>query len=80
MLPTNFSDNMNKQLVNYNNWFSKQNHEVFVQCKLREPHIECQMTIPFPPHQNPIYENELIILSVCSMVLLIVILCTVKRK
>ena len=79
MLPNNYSNNMNKQLVKYN-WFSKQNHEVFVQCKLKEPHIECQMTIPFPQHETPIYENELIILSVCTMILLFVILCTIKRK
>jgi hypothetical protein len=79
MIPTNFSQNMNKQLVKYNSWFPKQNHEVFVQCMLREPNIECKMFIPFPPNK-PEYENELMALSVISLILLIVIFCMVKRK
>ena len=76
----NVSENMNKQVVKYNKWFSKHNHEVFVQCMLKEPHIECKMSIPFPENKAKFkYQDEITVFSICILVILVVVLC-LRRK
>ena len=77
----NISENKSKQLVKYNNWFPNQNHEVFVQCTLKEPHIECKMSIPFPPNKVKLdYKDELVLISVWTVVMLIIVIFLVRRK
>ena len=77
----NISENMSKQMVKYNNWFPNQNHEVFVQCMLKEPHIECKMSIPFPPNRVKLdYKDELVVISVCMGIMLILVIFLGKRK
>ena len=72
----NVSENTNKQVVKFNTWFSKQNHEVFIDCVLEDPNIECKMSIPFPENKAKLeYQDEITAFSICILVILVVVLC-----
>jgi len=76
----NLSNNINKQLVKYNKWLPNNNHDIFVQCIVKEPHIECKLSIPLPENNQYSMAGVEQILAAISLITLIMVICIFRKK